>query len=173
MVYKSHKLYFISSKTRTSVERETFLKTALWSDESRFETPDQRREGPSVRNPASLQLPHLEKHHQCLYMEVLKQQRLPSRWCIFQEKPCIFQQDNASTMPVQQPFTNRKLLHQTRLGQHSSPLQQLVSSLSRCFQMLPLKKEEMLCNDKYWPVVTFLRCVCHISQNELILSVKW
>ncbi len=29
------------------------------------------------------------------YIKVLEQHMLPSRWCLFQGRPCVFQQDNA------------------------------------------------------------------------------
>ncbi len=29
------------------------------------------------------------------YIKVLEQHMLPSRWCVFQGRPCVFQQDNA------------------------------------------------------------------------------
>ncbi len=31
------------------------------------------------------------------YIKVLEQHMLPSRWCLFQGRPCVFKQDNATT----------------------------------------------------------------------------
>ncbi len=98
--------------------------SVLWSDESKFDilvgnhgcrVLRAKEEGElpacyqrSVQKPASLmvwgcisaygmgRLHVLEGTVKAeRYIKVLEQHMLPSRWCLFQGRPCVFQQDNA------------------------------------------------------------------------------
>ncbi len=120
MVQKQHCVLWAKAPLKWTVSN---LKNVLWSDETKFDILVgnhrhrvlwAKEEGDlpacyqnSVQKPASLmvwgcirygQLACFGgRHYKCwkVYIKVLEQHMLPSRWRLFQRSPCVFQRDNA------------------------------------------------------------------------------
>ncbi len=121
MVQKRHRVLWAKAHLKRTVSK---WKSVLWSDESKFDilvgnhgrrVLRAKEEGDlpacyqhSVQKPASLMVWGCISAYGmgCLhvlegtmnaerYINVLEQNMLPSRWRLFQGRPCVFQQDNA------------------------------------------------------------------------------
>jgi len=118
MVQKRRHVLWAKAHLKWTVSK---WKSVLWSEESKFDilvgnhgrcVLRAKEEGDlpachqcSVKKPHSLmewecirygQLACFGRHYEFWrYIKVLEQHMLPSRWRLFQERPCVFQQDNA------------------------------------------------------------------------------
>ena len=110
-IQKRHRLLWAKAHLKWT---EAKWKTVLWSDKSKFEIVFGNHGRRVIRTKALITKPASLMVWGCIsaygmgslhiwkgtinaerYIEVLEQHMLPSRWRLFQGRPCIFQQDNA------------------------------------------------------------------------------